>query len=184
MDDSLAGHLLIATPALNDPNFFRTVVLLLQHDGEGAMGVVINRPLSKTIGEAWKQISAKPYKNPSPLFDGGPCPSPLIVLHVRENQADGQALPGLYFTMSSVAVTALVENEATPIKFFVGNAGWSPGQLEKEIDQGAWLIAPATPELVFRSDESQWLDLTRAVARARTVPDLNPKIIPPDPSVN
>ena len=184
MGESWKGRFLVATPSLRDPNFFRTVILLVEHGDKGAMGMVLNRPLDKTIGEVWKQVSEKPCDNSSHLFDGGPCPSPLIVLHTHETQADMRVLPGLFLTMSGEAIETLVESDAAPIKFLVGSAGWSGGQLENEVQEGAWILTTASPEQVFHTYEDQWLDLTRATARAAAAPNLNPKFIPPDPSVN
>jgi putative transcriptional regulator len=184
MSESLKGRFLVATPSLRDPNFFRTVILLVEHGEKGSMGMVVNRPLPKTIGEAWKQVSEKPCANPAPLYDGGPCPSPLIALHTHEEQADMPVLPGLFLTMSGATVKDLVENSVTPIKFLVGSAGWAGGQLENEIQQGAWLLTMASAEQVFYTYDDQWLDLTRAVARATAAPNLDPKFIPPDPRVN
>src|SRR5687768_5273835 len=78
---SLQGQLLIASPKLFDPNFFRSVVLLVQHTDAGALGLVLNRPLEMTINDAWGQVSETPCDATGFLHQGGPCEGPLMVLH-------------------------------------------------------------------------------------------------------
>ncbi len=181
---SLRGYLLIATPRLDDPNFSRAVILLIQHDENGAMGVILNRPLDKTIGEAWRQVSDQSVDNTQPLHEGGPCPGPLLALHQVEAHSDLLVTRDICVAISSESVTALVEGNVEPIKFVFGNAGWSPGQLEEEIRQGAWLLNPAAPEKVFGRTENLWLGLTRDATRRATVPGIPNKCVPTDPHMN
>ena len=76
--ESLEGQLLVATPQLMDPNFARTLVLLIQHTDEGALGVVVNRPLGKTIQELWREVGSAPCHSRQPIYLGGPVPGPLM----------------------------------------------------------------------------------------------------------
>ncbi len=181
---SLCGYLLIATPALGDPNFYRSVILLIQHDQQGAMGVILNRPLNKTIGEAWLQVSGMARTNSHPLHEGGPCPGPLLALHKMKPHTDLEVTSAIYAAISSESVTALVEGNAAPVKFIFGNAGWSPGQLEVEIREGSWLLLPARPETVFGSAEGLWLHLTREASRRAAAPFIPDHIVPTDPHMN
>src|SRR5215469_11256802 len=95
--DSLQGHFLIASPQLQDPNFFRSVVLLVQHNDQGALGVILNRPLDMTIQEAWPQVSEEPCNAEGPLHEGGPCRGPLMVLHTDEPLSQLKVCDGIYF---------------------------------------------------------------------------------------
>ena len=181
---SLGGYLLIATPALLDPNFYRAVILLIQHDQQGAMGVILNRPLNKTIGEAWLQVSDTVLTNAQPLHEGGPCPGPLLALHKMKPHTDMEVAKGIYAAISSESVTALVEGNVAPVKFIFGNAGWSPGQLEVEIREGSWLLLPGRPDTVFGPAEGLWLRLTREASRRAAAPAIPDHIVPTDPHMN
>jgi putative transcriptional regulator len=147
---SLAGSFLIARPRLQDPTFARTVILMLAHDNQGALGLVVNRP-----GEA--------EEFPLPVFFGGPCPSPgLFLLHGHEEWLDApqeltessgkrEVAPGIFLGDASCLERA---NHQTPveglrIRIFRGCAGWGPGQLEHELAAGAWDVTPATGPLLF-----------------------------------
>src|SRR6478736_914238 len=108
MDSPLKGKVLIASPKLLDPNFAHAVVLIVQHDENGAMGLVINRPLETTVQEAWTQVSAVPYPNDSPLFFGGPCDGPLLVLHTDSSRGQMEVSQGIWLSSDADAVKNLV----------------------------------------------------------------------------
>lgn len=189
--DSLTGCFLVAAPTLVDPNFHRTVVLIVQHDADGAMGLVINRPLEATVAQVWKQVSEVPCPNQDPIHQGGPCEGPLMVLHQESTAAQMQmALPGqdhttqLCFSTHEDHLRQLIEGNVQPSKFFVGYAGWSAGQLEKELATGSWLVTPASAPAVFTPPPDQWEELVRRIGRAQMYSQLNPRIVPPDPTVN
>jgi putative transcriptional regulator len=139
---SLAGKFLVAKPILRDPNFVRTVVVLLAHNAEGALGLVVNRPSAEEL--------------PLPLFDGGPCASSgLFLLHGNAAwvDADGpqEIAPGVFVGDASVFERA---GKAGPevrqrVRVFRGYAGWGGGQLERELAVGDWAIMPASGELLF-----------------------------------
>lgn len=181
---SLQGHLLVASPQLRDPNFCRSVILLVQHDENGAMGLVLNRPTETTLAEAWKQVSEEPCGNEDVLLQGGPCEGPLMVLHAEESAGQIEVAPGLYFSTEAQSVEWLVRNESEPAKYFVGYAGWSAEQLEMELGENAWQAIPATAEQVFEGPADMWGTLARVIARSRTYPQVSPKITPADPSLN
>jgi len=182
--NSLKGHFLIASPKLMDPNFSRSVVLLVQHGEEGAMGLVVNRPMEMTVKEAWEQVSESTCAIQSPIHQGGPCEGPLMVVHADGSAGQLEVIPGLYFTTDREAVERLVEENQTQMKFFVGYSGWGPGQLENELEEGGWLVAAATDDLVFAPPHDLWNDIMRAALRAAGVAGLNPKVVPEDPSFN
>jgi putative transcriptional regulator len=169
---SLAGSFLIAQHTLRDPNFAHTVVLLLAHGEEGAFGLVVNRP-AQAEGLPW------------PVFDGGPCPSPgLLMLHGHAGWASAGDAPdgenvvreagqGIFVGDAACLERASEEKEGEAARFrvFTGYAGWGPGQLEDELASGAWGVTPATGDLLFDTPADELWD--------RLAP---PRI--PQPSVN
>ncbi len=179
---SLKGHLLIATPRLTDPNFFRSIVLLVQHGDEGAMGLVLNRPLDTTVAAAWEQVSKAECQVDGFIHQGGPCDGPLMVVHTNEVFSDMEILPGVYFSADREAVEQLVELNRGEMRFFVGYSGWGPGQLEAELQEGAWLTSIAAADTIF-SDEDRWMELSKQIGSA-SLSWLKPKIVPEDPTMN
>jgi putative transcriptional regulator len=183
--ESLQGQLLIASPRLVDPNFYRTVVLMVQHNEEGALGLVINRPLQTTVREMWKEVNEdEDCDVPGSLHQGGPCEGPLMVLHADDVYSEIEVMKGVYFCTRRDTIERLVADNSSAMKFFVGYAGWSTGQLEAELKEGSWLSAPADPKLVFEGDDELWAALVRALSKAAVVGLVDPKLIPDDPSVN
>jgi putative transcriptional regulator len=181
---SYAGHFLVASPHLLDPNFARTVVLLVQHNEEGALGMVINRPVEKTVQDLWREIGGGPCHSTEPVHLGGPVPGPLMAVHRIESLAELEILPGVFFCASKPNLDALVERAGEPLKIFVGHSGWGPGQLDNELSQGAWLTTPATSELIFYDGGDLWNAVTRQIGRRMLQEMLRSKEIPEDPSVN
>ncbi|HUV18716.1 MAG TPA: YqgE/AlgH family protein [Ilumatobacteraceae bacterium] len=161
------GRLLVATPPLEDANFDRTVIFVLEHHDEGAIGVVINRPSYEALDEPldrWIELQSVP----SSVFSGGPVEeSALIALaETKRPMVDhGEYLSPIVGTIASADLTAdpaLVAAEVRSVRVFRGYAGWGPGQLEGEIEAGAWLVLDSEPGDVF-SDEPD--ELWRTVLR-------------------
>jgi putative transcriptional regulator len=135
-DGSLKGKLLVATPGLLDPNFFRTVVLLLEHTDEGAVGVVLNRPSDYDLVAAlpdWERRAA----SPSVVFVGGPVSEGTAICLGRVGAGDD---------IEVVDASKDPDDLAGQVRFFSGYAGWGMQQLEDEIEEGAWLVLDAEPE--------------------------------------
>ena len=181
---SLQGHLLIASPQLADPNFARSVVLIVQHNESGALGLILNRPLETNLQSVWEQVSDIPCLVDQPLHQGGPCEGPLMVLHGDQEVSEMQVVPGVFWSTDKDSVEHLVSHNSSPMKFFVGYAGWGAGQLEGEMDTGAWLPAPATQDQIFADPEHQWSRLRRIITLTITYPWLDPRLIPDDPTAN
>lgn len=170
---------------MRDPNFYRSVVLLVKHDDKGAFGVIVNKPLEITIQAAWKQLSQQPCHTDGPLYHGGPCDGPLMALHTDKALSELQIVPGVEFSAARDAIERLLgADSAAPVRLIVGYAGWAAGQLESELAQGAWLVASATREGVFAEPETAWLGLVRHVGKRNIARFLDPQRIPDDPSVN
>lgn len=137
MQTGLKGKLLVATPGLVDPNFFRTVVLMLEHTEEGAVGVVLNRPSEHELVSAlpdWEERAAAP----SVLFVGGPVGEGTAICLGRTGDSEDIAVVDASRDPDDVA--------AGEVRFFSGYSGWGAGQLEDEIDEGAWLVLDAEPD--------------------------------------
>jgi putative transcriptional regulator len=181
---SLQGHLLIAAPNLIDPNFFRTVILMVQHNDDGALGLVLNRPTGTAVREAWAQVGQTPCLREDVLHHGGPCEGPLMVVHTCEGVSPAALLPGLYFATEKDDVESVIGSGDGQARFFVGYAGWSAGQLENELGTGSWVTLPASAEHVFTDDIHLWENATRQVARMAAYPNIKPSLVPRDPKMN
>jgi len=156
-DNFLRGQLLLDSGQLRGSFFQRTVVLICQHDAEGAFGLVINRATGSNVGEMIVADLPDHVKG-SPLFLGGPVqPSALSFLHTDAFIPDANVLPNLNLGHSLDSLMELGESfsPTRKLKMFVGYAGWSPGQLEDEMKRKAWLTHPASLELVFEADPGQ-----------------------------
>jgi len=180
---SLKGHFLIASPSLTESNFRQAVVLILQHDENGALGVVINRTMEVTVKEACEQVLETDCEVEGNLHQGGPCEKLLMVLHCNDEvESDDQAvLPGLHFSTDKETIELLLHEPPKALKFIVGYSGWAAGQLEDELRSGSWLVAPATVARVFGPIEPLW---HRLVSEATLSSWIDPKLIPDNPSVN
>ncbi len=181
---SYRGHLLVAVPKMLDPNFFQTVTLMVAHDEEQALGLVLNRPSQTTLREAWQQVESGACPADGFLHFGGPCQQVLSALHADSALSNLEVLPGLYFTQEAEKLRLLVEQRSTPIRFFVGFAGWGAGQLEAELREGAWLTGAASREEVFGDPTQLWERWAKRLGRPRSSMLFGIKDPPPDPSVN
>jgi putative transcriptional regulator len=153
----LKGQLLLDSGQLGGSFFQRTVVLICQHDGEGAFGLILNRSLGKTVGEMIVADLPDTLKE-SPLFLGGPVqPAALSFLHTDNFIPDANVFPNLSLEHSLDELVDLGESfsPAKKIRLFAGYAGWSSGQLENEMKRKSWLTFPASLELVFETPPEQ-----------------------------
>lgn len=180
----LAGQLLVASRKLRDPNFSKTVVLMLEHNEDGALGVVLNRAVDRTIEEVWDAVEFDPCESQQALNQGGPVPGPLIALHTSEELSEKTVLPGLYLSMQKATVDPLVRQDEHPFRLYSGNSGWGGGQLEGELKEGGWLTAPAEAGDVFAAPDAIWERVTNRIALDILMPGIDPDGIPDDPSLN
>ena len=160
----LKGQLLLDSGQLQGSIFARTVVLICQHDAEGAFGLVLNRATGESVGD--KIVGNLPEAlRDFPLYLGGPVqPSALSFLHSDTFLADANVLPNLSLGHSVDSLIELGESlsPTRKLRMFAGYAGWSAGQLEGELKRKAWLTHPATIELVFDSPPEQlWQTILR-----------------------
>jgi putative transcriptional regulator len=153
----LKGQLLLDSGQLSGSFFQRTVVLICQHDAEGAFGLVLNRATGNNVGDMIVADLPDTLKT-NPLYLGGPVqPSALSFLHTDSFIPDANVLPNLSLGHSLDSLIELGESfsPTRKVKMFAGYAGWSPGQLEEEMKRNAWLTHPASLELVFESDPTK-----------------------------
>lgn len=181
---SLQAHLLIASRSLLDPNFVRTVVLILQHNEQGALGLVLNRPADKTVKQLWRELGGSECRVDEPVRLGGPVPGPLMAVHANQFFAELEVMPGVFFAARKDHLDELVRHEGDPLRIFVGHSGWGPGQLERELAEGAWHTLPATSEYVFQDTSELWEAAVRSVGRSTLRSVLGIQDIPEDPTVN
>ena len=149
--NSLKGQLLLDNGRLQGSFFHRTVLLICQHDEEGAFGLVLNRPTGKQVGDALISSIPEALKTQA-LFLGGPVqPQALSYLHADDFLPDANVMPNLNLDHSLDNLVEIGDSFSTTqkIKVFAGYAGWSPGQLDDEIKRDTWLMHPASAELVF-----------------------------------
>lgn len=179
--DSLGGSLLIAGPSLWDPNFRRTVVLVGQHDDEGAVGVVLNRATEVEVAEAAPPLAAL-VEPGDRLFVGGPVqPQAAVVVadFERPERARVVAFGSIGFLPEEVEPEEV--GALRRARVFAGYAGWGPGQLEREVEEGSWLVEPALPDDVFTDEPTE---LWSAVVRRKGPRYRLMSTMPLDPSTN
>ena len=179
--ETLQGHLLIAGPALWDPNFRRSVLLIGHHDDEGAVGVILNRASETTVAEAVPLLgSLVPAEDP--VFLGGPVqPDAAVVVadFVDPSVAELLAFGTIGFLPSETYSGA--DGAVRRARVFAGYAGWGPGQLEAELDEASWIVEPARSGDVFSTDPSRlWEEVLK---RKGSSFDLL-RLMPIDPTQN
>ena len=159
---SLKGQLLIATPAMRDTHFDRAVILIVSHDGDGAMGIVINQPLGeKPLAQVLAAFGAKDTAGTGNvhIFLGGPVqPEVSFVIHGTDyHRAETLNIDGRFAATPSREVLRDISSNSGPMKSLIafGYAGWRPGQLEGELARNVWYTAPADPALVFDDDRNK-----------------------------
>jgi putative transcriptional regulator len=157
----------VATPPLEDPNFDRSVVFMLEHHERGALGVIINRPTPELLGpplERWRDLLAQP----AAIFAGGPVETDALVAlahtPVPVEDPDATLSPVTTEVMSADLSSdpLLLTDKVRKVRVFRGYAGWGPGQLEGEIETGAWLVVDsATEDLFATAPEELWREVLR-----------------------
>lgn len=182
--NSIAGQFLVASPHLKDGNFLRTVVLMINHDEDGAFGLVLTRPKNETLKDIWEMIGSPSCPVNDPLFWGGPVPSPLIALHDRADLSETEVMADVYLSTHKDKLEELVAKCHRPLRIFTGYSGWGAGQLEGELKAGGWLLTPATGPLIFGPYENLWDEAIARVGAEILRDVLPPGGAPSDPSCN
>ena len=169
--ESLGGRLLVATPLLGEPNFRRTVILIVEDEPEeGTLGVVLNRPTEVQVGQvlqAWAEL----VTGPTVVFKGGPVsPNSALALALARGEdeplgwrsLDGSSLMSRIGLVDLEAPPELLAGGITSLRVFAGYAGWGPGQLRAEIEEGAWYVLAGEPTDAFLAEpERLWPTVLR-----------------------
>ncbi len=164
----LTGRFLISETELSDPNFRETVVMLIEHNREGALGFVVNRKSNVSLGDLMEEFEEKSVRE-LPVYVGGPVEQRfMFVLHsgLPEDRRSDHAIspiPGVVFEPDFRIVARFLSDEwpkidpqqRPSIHLYAGYSGWSAGQLESEIERKSWVILPATPELIFSANPGE-----------------------------
>jgi putative transcriptional regulator len=181
---SLTGRLLVATPALTDPNFDRSVVLLLDHDEEGSLGVVINRPTPVDVEDVlpdWAKLATAP----AVVFQGGPVAMDsalcLAAIPGGAEPAGFRLVHGVAGLIDLDTPAGQLAADVGSLRIFAGYAGWGPGQLEGELADGAWYVVESEPGDAFSADPER---LWRAVLRRQRGELAMVATYPEDPTLN
>jgi putative transcriptional regulator len=180
--ESARGHLLVAGPGLLDPNFWRTVVLVVEHTEDGALGLVLNRPSETTAGEAVPELQ-EVVDLAEPVFVGGPVqPSSVIVLAQFEDASEAALVA--FDDVGVLGTGGEPDTMGAGVRTgraFVGHSGWGPGQLDAELERGDWILEPAQRKDAFSAVPTElWPEvLTRKGGSYALIARM-----PPDPSLN
>ena len=181
--DDLSPALLLAMPQLADPNFHRAVVLLLEHDDDGTFGLVINRPTDLAMSALCETLEIPWGGGSDPVVQwGGPVRPEHGWVLLGEGGIDHLDISvireGIRFSRSPEVLGELALHPPPHMRVFLGYAGWGPGQLQKEMIQGSWLVAPAEPHVVFESAaETMWHEVMHSLG-------IDPATLVPSHGVN
>ena len=134
--ESLEGQLLLASPQLLDPNFVRTVVLLVEHNDMGALGLVINRPTGKTVQELWKQVGESPCESQQPVHLGGPVSGPLMAIHTADGLAEMEVVEGVFFAAKKQNLDELVRRDESLSSSLSATPAGAPGNWRARLNRG------------------------------------------------
>lgn len=171
IESNLTNHFLIAMPGLNDPNFFHSVTYICEHNENGAMGIVINRPMEFALADIFHHMHIETddsIDHRQLIFNGGPVQEDRgFVLHEFDRNWDSTLVitDGIAVTTSRDILEALAKGKGPRKKLVaLGYAGWGEGQLEQEIIDNAWLTGPANPDILFKFPAGQrWREAAREI---------------------
>ena len=179
-----SGTLLVAHPELLDQNFRRTVILISEHKREGTFGIVINRPLNKSLGEFSDEFAYGPLAE-VPLFSGGPVGIEQLILTAWKWEESLGAFK-VHFGVTADKVQLMLTNEPDlEIRGFLGYAGWREGQIEQELEQKAWVVSPIDGQAIKDLKGTElWRRVLSSVSPELEVMAVLLAEAPDDPSLN
>ena len=152
--DSLQGKLIVSSPALIDPNFRKTVVLIAHHDEDGAMGLVLSRPSDVAALEAVPLLTGLPGAS-GPVFVGGPVQPEAFMVLAEFDDVEEAAAPIMGHLGFMPADAEPDEHAIRRLRLFAGDSGWRSGQLEAELDEGSWIVVDAIADDAFADDPDE-----------------------------
>lgn len=179
------GHALVASPYLMDPNFLRSVVYILRHNAEGAVGLVLNRPTQTSVGALLEQLTDTPLDNQDAVYCGGPVDGPLMML---QKSQDDDGTDVICVASDQERILEICSGDASPnedpYRVFDGYSGWGEGQLDNELQSGGWLVWDILPQQVFADPDELWQLAIRQIGREILAGGIDPSRIPEDPAFN
>ncbi|WP_146677816.1 YqgE/AlgH family protein [Pirellula sp. SH-Sr6A] len=183
MDIQLAGRCLLASPFMEDSNFSRSVVLILQHSEQESFGLVLNRPTDFTMSKVVSMVCELECVHSEPLYYGGPVDGPLIAIHDSPNVGGHPFSEMLYVTSDQDDLKKLFVTKSARVKLFDGFSGWGPGQLQSELDTGSWLVSDITVEEIL-STSDLWDTMVKRIGHQILATGLDRAQSVADPSWN
>lgn len=184
--ESYQGRALVASPYLTEPNFMRSVIYLIRHDEDGAMGLVLNRPLTTSIGQLLGELTESTIENEEPVYYGGPVDGPIMMLQACCGGEQSEETE-LFIACDQTRILEIVNDKAPNVlgsRLFDGYSGWGPRQLECEIDEGSWLIWDIEPRFLFSDPESLWQEAVVRIGRGVIAGGLGDNRFECDPDKN
>ncbi len=155
MPSSLSGKCLLSSPFLEDGNFFRSIVLILQHSDDQAFGLILNRPTEYLLPKVVSMVCELKCVHNDPLYCGGPVDGPLIAIHDTPDVGGHPCSDRLYVTSDQDDLKKLFVTEGAKLKLFDGFSGWGPGQLDSELESGSWLVSHINSDEIL-AEEDLW----------------------------
>jgi putative transcriptional regulator len=190
MENCVQGQALVASPYLTDPNFLRSVVYILRHDEDGAIGLLLNRPLGTTVGSLLEHLTDIPVHNDLPVYCGGPVDGPLMMLHRKFSATCGTSMfvasdqEQILQVCSGESESSCGQSQDEMYRVFDGYSGWSAGQLDAELKSGGWLLWDIPAEQVWGDAETLWQQAIRQIGRDILAGGIDPSKMPEDPAFN
>ena len=183
----LPGSILVASPAIENTPFGRTVVLVVQNSENGIFGVVLNRPGNQQLRSEWLQMTGGPDGEES-LVHGGPIGGPVFAIHQDQRLAEMEIPGGVFITADSQTVEELVRqadpDNRSDYRIVFGVAGWKHQQLSRELDNGCWFQIGGSPEIVFDNPSSMWERSLRTYSENTICDVIGISGLPTDPELN
>ncbi|TGN19877.1 YqgE/AlgH family protein [Leptospira idonii] len=163
---STRGKLLISNSSVIQDFFHKSIVLMVDHDADGAFGLVLNKPTNQTMESLIKNLPETVHSNKQ-IYNGGPVDNMFVtIVHNQKSSADPgvEIIPGIYMARSFDTMVEILQSKDAKFRVFQGYAGWSSGQLESEFEKLSWVVNEVSEDIVFKEDESEslWKDALRS----------------------
>ncbi|BDA80582.1 transcriptional regulator [Leptospira kobayashii] len=163
---STRGKILISNSSVIQDYFHKSIILMVDHDKDGAFGLTLNKPTNQTMESLIKNLPDTEHSNKR-IYSGGPVDNMFVtIVHNQKNSNDPgvEIIPGIYMARSFDTMVEILQSKTTNFRVFQGYAGWAAGQLENEFEKLSWVVNEITEEQIFREDESEeiWKDALRS----------------------
>jgi putative transcriptional regulator len=169
---------------MDDPNFFRSVVLMVQHTDEHSIGLILNRPTDFSLEKVVSMVCEEKCVHDGKLYCGGPVEGPLIALHDNPNISGESCFDGVKICTRQEDLIMLFQSKTSKLKLFDGMAAWGPGQLEEELETGSWLVTDIDADVVLGNEPEIWDTLVRRIGQDVLLVDENITDTPTNPEWN